>query len=286
MRNSGSRVHPWVVKLARLLYAGDWPARVVRHLGCQAELKVREHTVVVPLTGSSSPLRVAYASDFHAGPMTDRDIIARACDALSAASPDVLLLGGDFVEHDARQIEWVAPLLGAVRAPAGRYAVLGNHDWWTDARGITVALEQAGIQVLINRNVQLAKPYQDVWICGLDDPWGGRPDPTAALVTALGTRILLMHAPSGLVDVGRTWFDLALCGHTHGGQIALPGGIPIVVPHGPLSRRYARGRHEVGGGRVMIVSCGIGCSGLPLRVFANPDILVCEVRASSRPADG
>ncbi len=270
-------MRPWAVKLYNFLYPHDWPARLVRQLGCRAKLKVREHTVAVRSIGGPAPLRVAYASDFHAGPMTDGGIIAGACDALRAAAPDVLLLGGDFVEHDAAQIEWVAPLLGAVPAPAGRFAVLGNHDWWTDARRITDALERAGVQVLVNRNVRLAEPYENVWICGLGDPWGSRPDPAASFEGASGVRLLLMHSPSGLLDVGPFSFDLALCGHTHGGQIALPGGIPIIVPHGPLSRRYARGRFEVGGGRAMIVSCGVGCSALPLRVFADPEILVCTI---------
>lgn len=254
-------------------------------MGWRAPLKVREHVAVVPATGNRSPMRVAYASDFHAGPMTDRHLIADACEALRLASPDVLLLGGDFVDYDARQIDWVAPLLGAVPAPGGRYAVLGNHDWWTDEARIRDALQRAGIQVLVNRNVRLPAPFEDVWICGLDDPLGGAPDSAATLAAATGTRILLMHSPSGLADLGGEHFDLALCGHTHGGQIALPGGIPVVVPGGPLCRRYPRGRFELGAGRVMIVSCGIGCSGLPLRVFADPDILVCEIRASFSSAD-
>lgn len=270
----------WSAQLARLLYAGDWPARVAARLGLKAVLQVHEHVLAVPSVGTGDRLRIAYASDFHAGPMTDPDFIAGTCEALKAAGPEVLLLGGDFVEHDARHIDWVAPLLGAIPAPAGRFAVLGNHDWWTDAPRITGALRDAGVQALVNRNVRLPEPFEDVWICGLDDPLAGRPDPTSALRGASGTRILLMHSPSGLVEVGDEHFDLALCGHTHGGQIALPGGIPIVVPEGALCRRYARGRYELGGGRTLVVSCGVGCSGVPLRLFADPDILLCDVRGA------
>ena len=283
MSNSRRSGSSWRTQLARLLYAGDWPARVATRLGLGAVLRVHEHALEVPSIGSRNGLRVAYASDFHAGPMTHPDLIAGTCEALKAADPDVLLLGGDFVEHDARHIDWVAPLLGAVPARAGRFAVLGNHDWWTDARRITGALQDAGVQVLVNRNVRLPEPYEDVWVCGLDDPLGGRPDPTSALRGASGTRILLMHSPSALVEVGDGHFDFALCGHTHGGQIALPGGIPIVLPEGALCRRYARGRHDLDGGRTILVSCGVGCSGLPLRLFADPDILVCDLRADLRP---
>ena len=92
------------------------------------------------------------------------------------------------------------------------------------------ALTTAGMDVLINRNVRLPPPFDRVWICGLDDHPGGTPNADAALASAAGVRVVLMHSPSNLLDLGRRRFDLALCGHTHGGQIALPGGIPLVVP--------------------------------------------------------
>ena len=99
-------------------------------------------------------------------------------------------------------------------------------------------------------------------------------------------RILLMHSPSGLLDLNGERFDLAMCGHTHGGQIALPGGIPIVVPHGRLSRRYSRGRFELPEDQTLIVSVGLGCVLLPLRVFAQPEIVLCEVAAGGGPRTG
>lgn len=222
-------------------------------------------------------LRLAYASDFHAGPTTDPKVLLDACVELTAAAPDVLLLGGDFVTHHASEIDWLAPALGAIPAPFGRFAVLGNHDWWSDTRHIVHQLEAAGIAVLTNRGVRLQPPFDQVWVCGLDDHWCGSPDPVAAVNGADGIRVVLMHSPSGLIDLGETRFDLALCGHTHGGQLALPGGIPVLVPHGPLSRRYARGRFELDADRTLVVSVGLGCVVLPLRSFAEPEVVVCTV---------
>ena len=223
------------------------------------------------------PLRLAYASDFHAGPTTDPSVLRAACAALRETAPDVLLLGGDFVTVVPSEIEWLACELGTIPAPLGRFAVLGNHDWWADGDYVARTLEAAGIRVLINSNVQLDPPFDQVWICGLDDHGYGQPEAAAALAGADGARIVLMHAPSGLLDLGEDRFDLALCGHTHGGQIALPGSIPIIVPHGRLSRRYAKGRFDLGGGRTMIVSVGLGCVVLPLRLFADPEIVLCTV---------
>jgi predicted MPP superfamily phosphohydrolase len=86
----------------------------------------------------------------------------------------------------------------------------------------------------------------------------------------------LTHAPELLLRVGDDPFDLALCGHTHGGHIALPGQVPLLVP-GPLSRKYAHGRHDAGQGRTLIVSRGVGSTEVALRTYADPDILVVDV---------
>jgi uncharacterized protein len=86
-----------------------------------------------------------------------------------------------------------------------------------------------------------------------------------------------MHSPACLLDLGRRRFDLALCGRTHGGQIALPGSIPLVVPQGRLSQTYPRGRHDLAAGGILIVSVWLGCTLLPFRAFAHPEILVCDV---------
>jgi hypothetical protein len=155
--------------------------------------------------------------------------------------------------------------------------VLGNHDWLTDPRHISESLEGVGIPVLTNRNVRLGRPFDRVWICGLDDHLHGHPDAEAAFAGADGIRIVLMHAPSGVLDIGANRFDLALCGHTHGGQMALPGGIPIAVPNGALSRRYARGLYSLASGGTLIVSVGVGCVGLPLRTYADPEIILCTL---------
>ena len=281
LRLATSRPASWwdrlMLSLERRLYGSDWPARVGRTVGMPVVPRVVRHSV--PWGGHSDrpSLRIAYASDFHAGPTTDPALLAAACTALSDARPDLLLLGGDFVELDAAAAPGLARLLSEIPAPLGRFAVLGNHDWWSSPGQIVDALTTAGIDVLINGNIRLPAPFDDVWICGLDDHTAGRPDAAAALEDAEGMRVVLMHSPSGLLDLGSHRFDLALCGHTHGGQIAFPKGIPLVVAHGALSRRHSRGRFDLEGGGTLIVSVGLGCSLLPFRTFTHPEIVVCEL---------
>jgi predicted MPP superfamily phosphohydrolase len=265
-------------------YGRGWPARLSRALGFQRRIRTLEYDL--PLNGwprAAPPLKVAFASDFHAGPTTHPKMLELACQALAAAKPDLLLLGGDFVFLHARHVDALAKMLGEIRAPAGRYAVLGNHDLWADDRHITDTLAAAGIEVLINRAVRLPPPFDCAALVGLDDAWTGTPDAESAFRgVGAPVRILLMHAPSGLLAAGHHRFDVALCGHTHGGHLALPGGIPIVTP-GPLSRRYSHGAHRVGPSErsVLLVSRGVGEIEVPLRLFADPDVVVCTLHPAS-----
>ena len=282
LRRHPSRVLSAIRRLEARLYIGNWAVRLARACGMSTRVVTREVTLgPAGWPAGTRSLRVAYASDFHAGPTTDPDVVRAACAAIEAAQPDVVLFGGDFVNFTAEEVHGVLAELAPLALRHRCFAVLGNHDWLADAPYITSRLEQAGITVLTNRNARLPAPFESVWICGLDDHWCGRPDASRAFDGADGIRIVLMHAPSGLLDVGEQRFDLALCGHTHGGQIALPGGRPIILPNGALSRRYHRGRYDLPGGRTLFVSVGVGCALMPVRIHADPEIVVCTLTSPS-----
>jgi predicted MPP superfamily phosphohydrolase len=212
--------------------------------------------------------------------MTHPKLMAAACELLRDARPDVLLLGGDFVSMRAAHVEEIAPRLADIPAPLGRFAVLGNHDHAADARHVAARLEAVGIQMLTNRNAQLPAPFAHVWICGLDDTGCGDPDAERTLRGADGVRIVLMHGPDGLLVLENRRFDVAFCGHTHGGQIAVPPRNPLHLGKGVLNRAYWRGRFQVGaeGRSTLMVSRGLGCTGLPVRLFATPEVILCTLR--------
>lgn len=260
------------------LLAGGHVARWSNRLGLHGRLGLTRHDITLPAGRAlPRPLRIAFASDFHAGPTTDPAIFNHLFEQIALEQPDVLLLGGDFVSGHARNFAALAEGLARCEPPLGKFAVMGNHDLWTDDRLLRSMLAAAGAEVLVNRNVTLGAPFESVSLCGMDDPWTGRPDAARTFAQASATRILMMHSPDGLLFSRDAAFDLALAGHTHGGQVALPDGTPIIISSGPLCRQYHYGRFQVEGNGVLVVSRGVGCSTIPLRINAHPELVICTL---------
>jgi uncharacterized protein len=247
--------------------------------GLHGKLRVTTHEVLIAKDARpDEPLVIAFASDLHAGPTTHPEIFSDLFDRLAEIRPHVLLLGGDFVSGKAIYAEALAEHLARCTPPMGKYAVLGNHDLWADEVQLTQLLAAAGVEVLVNRNMSLAAPFDSVSICGIDDPWTGNADATQAFKDAAQIRIFLTHSPDGLLLLNDEKFDVGFAGHTHGGQIALRDGTPLFVAEGPLSRAYSQGKFEIEGNGPLIVGRGIGCSNLPIRINADPELVICVLR--------
>jgi predicted MPP superfamily phosphohydrolase len=265
--------------LDRFFRPMHWAARAADAAGLQTGRPVQVDRVLVPVARRTSapPLKVAFASDFHAGATTSARVLEEACAAIAGEAPDLLLLGGDFVTTRARYIRKLAPLLADIPAPLGRYGVFGNHDRRANRAELARALDQAGVRMLVNEHVTLPAPHEDVTLYGLDDPIGGQPvyEPPAS---RSDIRIILMHAPDGLLTLGESHFDLAVCGHTHGGQITV-GPLKPYLPYGELSRKYAGGLYRLGpdGERALMVSRGVGCSTLPIRFGAGAQVHIFTI---------
>jgi len=264
-----------------LALLGGVVARWSYRWGWHGTLRVTTHQI--QLTNRPSlrrPLVLAFASDFHAGPTTHPDLFAAVLAEISSKQPDVLLLGGDYVSSKAQHVDVLCENLSHCNPPLGKYAVLGNHDLWAEDGRIVAQLNSCGVEVLVNSNRTLPAPFECISVCGIDDPWTGRADVAAAFKDAGPIRVFLSHSPDGLLLMGNQRFDLGFAGHTHGGQIALRDGTAIVSAGGPLARTYGRGRFEIDGNGTMIVSRGVGCSNVPLRINADPEVVICELRTA------
>lgn len=226
------------------------------------------------------PIRIALLSDTHmSGPDNPPDRIERIVGAVNAQHPDIVLLAGDYLGNDKplgqrySPAESTAPF-ARFRAPLGVLAVLGNHDYWNDgAQAVRIGLERAGVTVLINRAVRRGP----LAIGGVDDVIHGRPD-IAGTVQAThrlgGIPILLAHEPDIFVLSPR-FGPLMLTGHTHCGQVVFPLIGALWLPS-KVGRRYTCGRYDEGE-RTLIVTGGVGTSGLPIRLGAPPEFWIVTI---------
>ncbi len=274
-----SRLHHGAEALLDLVMLGGLVSKLSYHVGLHGRLGVTRHALTLPAERRlPRPLKIAFASDFHAGRPTHPAIFADLFARIRDEQPDLLLLGGDYITGPARHAAVLCPGLAACHPPLGKFAVFGNHDLSTDDQHIARLFEDAGVTMLVNRAATLPAPFDTVSVCGMDDPWTGAPDAAATFAGAAATRILLVHAPDGLLILKGQRYDIGFAGHTHGGQIALPDGTPIVMPQGPLSRPYYYGRFPVKDNGDLIVSRGVGCSGIPVRINADPELVICTVQ--------
>lgn len=272
-----SLIRGLVESALRVLYVGDWPRRLWDLIPWSSRVREVRQTLVVP--GFENPTcRIALVSDLHLGPTTPRTLIDRVFEIIRSSEPDVVLLGGDYVFLDAtpQVLSELTELVRSLNAPT-KLAVMGNHDLWTEDQLIVNALEDAGVMVLVNQAVHLPRPWNDVAVIGLDEPWTGTCDPGAAFTNVDGARfrIVLCHGPDGLLRASGQEFELYLCGHTHGGHLATPWG-PLVLPDGELCRRFPAGFGRFNSAQVF-VSRGVGGVEVPVRTFAPPDVLILDL---------
>jgi hypothetical protein len=203
--------------------------------------------------------------------------VGRIAARLLAARPDLVLLPGDFVSTHTPfvrrvAVEAVARALAPLAAAAPTFAVLGNHDWYYGGERVAGALEAEGIPVLRNAAARVAAGGGDLWVAGLDDAWTGRADLAKALVGIDGAApaILLSHVPDPFRDLPPGAALLTVAGHTHGGQVRVPGYGPLRTNSG-LPRQLAYGLHQEDG-RHLYVSGGVGTTALPVRFARPPEI--------------
>ncbi len=257
-------------------------------------------------------LRLALIADLHVcEPWMGLERVGGIVDRTNALGADAILLLGDYqagssISRFSRAVPdhvWAAEL-GRLRAPLGVHAVLGNHDWWEDEdamsrrRGPTrtrLALEAAGIPVYENDVVRLRKDGHPFWLAGLGDQWAfharhsryrnigyyhshGVEDlpGTLSRITDNSPVIMMAHEPD-IFAIAPDRISLTLSGHTHGGQVRPFGLIPVVPS--AFGSRYAYG-HIVEHDRHLVVSGGLGFSGLPLRLGVPPEIVTVDVVGS------
>lgn len=236
------------------------------------------HLKLPRLSRRFSGIRVVQISDIHMGGWMNLDRLQRVADLIVAQAPDVLLITGDFViGHDHADIsqQAVDDLTAGLSRLANSFptfAVLGNHDYWTDAETVRRLLNSCGITDLTNTVFTLKRGDERLHLCGVDDIWEGdaRLDDVIAQLSDESSAILMAHEPDFADTSAATGkFDLQLSGHTHGGQVVLPILGPPVLPY--LGQKYSSGLYKVGD-MFQYTNRGVGMARLTIRVNCPPEI--------------
>lgn len=243
---------------------------------------VSETDIFIPnLPERFENFRITQLTDIHHSRILGIDEVLRVVKIARQTKPDMIVLTGDYTTSYRRYIEPCAEALSSLSAQEGVWAVLGNHDHYTDPELTVQALQRNRINVMSNVNTTITRGPDKLQLAGIDDwtwaatDWQGA---FAGLDTKLPT-VLLSHQPSVLDLDQAKQASLIISGHTHGGQIDLPLiGAPARFATKDL--RYAQGLFKLGNTQ-LYVSSGTGVIGLPVRLGVRPEIAVLRLRKAN-----
>ena len=242
---------------------------------------VRENPVSFPnLPKPFDGLRILHLSDLHIdGHQGLGRHVAMLVDGLSF---DLCLITGDFRFSDTGRylhiVEELNALIPVLKCRLGVFGILGNHDYIE----MTPMIEQAGIPLLLNEHALLEVEGQKLWLIGLDDAhFYGLHNFEKALknVPATGAKILMAHSPELIPQAASLNFGLYLTGHTHAGQMCLPGGYAVLL-NARCERAYMAGKWQYNG-MSGYTSAGVGCSGVFARFFCPPEIVIHTLQSAA-----
>lgn len=225
-----------------------------------------------------SGLRAVQISDIHMGGWMNVDRLQQVVDGVRALTPDLLFITGDFLlgrGYESRSRKWLDDLsrvLAPLAALIPSFAVLGNHDYWTNPGAIREMLQRSAITDLTNSVFTLSRQYDHLHLCGVDDVRQGnvRLDKVIAQVPDHAAAILLAHEPDyAEISAVTGKFDLQLSGHTHGGQVVLPLLGPPILPR--LGRKYPSGLYRVQD-MWLYTNRGVGRNNPPIRLNCPAEI--------------
>ena len=231
---------------------------------------VRETIQVSGLSPALAGVRVGYLSDLHRSDTVSHELASQAAQLLLAEDPDFIVLGGDYVTwgggRNRRFVNPAAESLAALQARHGVFAVLGNHD---DDHDMPAALTRNGFTVLRDARTRIVLRGEPVDLAGIRFWTRKAADIARVIRGASQNLILLAHTPSRLPEATALAVPLMLSGHTHGGQIVLPGLGAVAAREFPVVA--GQGRRE---GTAVFVSRGVGTVYVPVRLNCPPEVAV------------
>ncbi len=263
----------------------SWPALYPLYLASQLD------TVEETYASSQWPrefdgLKIAFASDIHYGFLLGEERARKLAERINALHADIVLLGGDYGEHSDGAVKFFQ-LRPGFKANIAVLGAFGNHDRTLpeeNVEKIAQAMRQDGVVPVLNDAYLLSRNGKQIAFASTDDFFNGNPDleKVAALCAKADFTVFFPHNPDILPETqnmsGGLFYQLAICGHTHGGQVAVFG--KAVKSPSMYRNRFLSGWFKEAGADIL-VSNGVGTSGLPVRLGARPQIHLLTMKTKA-----
>ncbi len=225
-------------------------------------------------------LRILHISDLHLGPLMREDKVNLVKEAFKRYKPDIVAVTGDFVDGNMKDLMHLADMFHDIDPPLGKFAVMGNHEFYVGYKQAITFMERAGFRVLRGEHVDLGY----IVMAGVDDDEGLRrnyeafTDEREALKGADTSKFVVMLKHKPIINKDTVCFiDIQLSGHTHGGVLFFIGYFIL-----NFMFETNRGIKEIGENKYIVVSKGIGTGGPPMRLLSPPDIIVIDIVGTSK----
>jgi predicted MPP superfamily phosphohydrolase len=231
--------------------------------------------VSIPVKGLHPGLEgftIAQLSDIHLWPYTQPELVQKGVEMANEQKPNLTVVTGDHVWRDAEASFELSEILSGLDATYGVYSVMGNHDYWMGIDTVQAGFDAGRMPVLYNQGLTIEHQGGQLYLAGMDDGWAGQADLQSALEKAPpgAPVVLLLHEPDLADQVSLDErVTLQLAGHTHGGQVRLPGDKPFALPY--LGRKYERGLYQVNQ-MWLYTNVGLGVISVPIRYHCPPEI--------------
>jgi hypothetical protein len=237
----------------------------------------------IPIAGlpkSFDGFRIAFLADIHHGPFTDEHLLRQIVRTTNLLDVDLIALGGDYILRDRKYIAPCFEALSELRAKHGIVGVMGNHDYWHGVHEVRRGFQRANVVELTNAGLFLANGTDRLRIAGVDDHWEGTPRlaPCVAGLRRDEPCVLISHNPDFAEGIDDPRVKLVLSGHTHGGQIVMPGTGLAYVPSA-YGTKYLRGLCDAPQTKVY-VSRGLGNTVAPIRLGSRPELTEITLQAA------
>lgn len=259
------------------------------------QIRIRTETISSEkIPEALSGLQILFFSDVHYNAFVDEVRLEALISKIDSVGADVILFGGDLFDHpanhwpDDQTMDTLKGALTQLKAPLGKFAVLGNHDLESQSSADMVShlLFEAGFEVLNNQSVKIRnRGTQSISLVGLESEMLGNPNPEAAYqnISPDSFTIALCHTPDTVLQLPQDQTDLMLAGHSHGGQVYIP--LLGTFYRANYAEIYYRGKHQVDD-ILLDITNGTGTTRMDVRLFSPAEIVVYRlVHAEPVPSE-